>query len=71
MLGMLSFVAGIYYAVAAKNNLTPFFQISVWGRLFFTLGEIVLVVSGQAPLTLLIFALVEGSGAVWTYMCRK
>ncbi len=72
MLGMLSAVTGSYYMVAAKNNLIPFFKISVWGRLFFTLGEITLVVAGLAPMVLLLFAIIEGAGAVWTqYALRR
>ncbi len=71
MLGLLALVAGGYYYYSAGFELLPFFRATVVGRVVFTLGEVAFVLLGLAPAALLLFAVVEGAGALYTFYALR
>ena len=66
VVGALALVIGVYYLVAAKNELEPMLRASVPVRasVIFVFGA--LVALGLAPPALLGFAVVDLAAAFWT-----
>jgi len=62
VLGALAY----YYIVAAMNNLTPIFWATVYGRFGVLVAFVGLVLVKKAKPTLIIFGIIDASGAVWT-----
>ncbi len=71
VVGLLALVIGAYDIFAAKNGIKPFIKASIYVRLGFMLGTIMLVLIGQMPLTLIILGAVDGLAAVWTAFALK
>lgn len=69
--GMLAGFLGVYYIRAAAAGLTVFFAWTVSVRLsvFLFFGAFVLL--HLAPPVLLVFAIVDAAGAIWTWMALK
>lgn len=69
--GMLVGFLGIYYLRAAAAGLTAFFAwtVSVRWSVFLFFGAFVLF--GLAPPVLLVFAIVDAAGAIWTWLALK
>jgi hypothetical protein len=66
VLGALAIVVGFYYIRCAHANDRHFFKASVLGRGLFAALAVLLVVMGQAPAQLLLFAAMDVAGALWT-----
>ncbi len=66
VLGVVVFVLGCYYVQAARQEVTAFFQWTVWGRGAILVGFTLLVVAGQAAPALIIFGVVDAAGGAWT-----
>jgi len=71
VLGVVVFVLGLYYTQAGRENAVPFFRWSVWGRFTILIGFTGLVVSGQAPVPLILFGVIDAAGAAWTYVALR
>lgn len=71
VLGALAVVLGYYYWICGTAGAVPFIRASVLGRLVFAGLCIVLVVTGAAPVQLLVFVVVDILGAVWTARALK
>jgi uncharacterized protein YjeT (DUF2065 family) len=71
VVGLLALVIGSYDILAGKNNIKLLIEASVYVRLGFALGTILLVVFGQMPVTLILLGSVDGLGAFWTTMALK
>jgi len=71
VVGMLVGFLGTYYVRAAAVRFTPFFAWTVPVRLsvFGFFGAFVLL--GLAPPVLLLFALVDAAGALWTWRALR
>ncbi len=67
VVGMLVLFLGVYYLIAAKNNLMPFLAWSVRLRATVIIFFLVFVLTGLAPPTLLLFGAIDLAGAVWTW----
>ncbi len=57
---------GLYYFEAARNELVPFFRVTVLGRIIFALGIIAFVVLDLLEPLVLVFSLADVLGALWT-----
>ena len=57
-----------YYIVAAMNNLTPIFWATVYVRFGVLVAFVGLVLVKKAKPTLIIFGIIDASGAVWTLL---
>lgn len=66
VLGVLAIVVGFYYISCARRNDTPFFRVTVPGRLLFAALTVLLVVAFAAPWQLMLFGAVDVLGALWT-----
>lgn len=59
-------VLGFYYLVSVSRDLTPIFRASIFGRLFFTVVLVIMVLLGVAGWNLVLLGVVDVVGAVWT-----
>jgi hypothetical protein len=66
VLGATVVVLGFYYISGGRAQTTWFLRASVFGRTFGALVLFVLVLLGLAPLTFLLFGMVDLAGAAWT-----
>jgi O-antigen/teichoic acid export membrane protein len=66
VLGVVVVVVAFYYLQAARHELTPFIQWTVWARAVVLVGFVLLVVAGQAAPALILFGLIDAAGAAWT-----
>lgn len=71
ILGMLAFILGYYYLQASKNELKPFFQWTVYGRLAGFLMFCILGFGGFGPPVLILFGVIDGLAALWTHRCLQ
>jgi hypothetical protein len=66
VLGVVAMALGAYYIAAAREEATPFFRWTIWGRAFVFVGFTVLVMARVAAPPLILFGAVDAAGAVWT-----
>lgn len=66
VLGIPVGVMGAFFIAAARNNVTPFFHFTVWGRTIVLLAMTALILLQLAPPVLILFGLMDAAGAVWT-----
>lgn len=71
VLGAVVFNIGLYYIFMAPANHTLFLTLSVYTRMLILFWFVVFVVLDWAPLQLIIFGLVDGAGAAWTYLTLR
>ena len=71
ILGLLVMILGGYYAIAGRNNLVPFIKGTIYLRIFFLFGVIVLFASGEMPKEILPFGVIDLLGALWTMFALK
>ena len=66
VLGVVVFVLGCYYVQAARQDVTPFFGWTIWGRCLVLVGFTLLVAGGLVAPALIIFGVIDAAGAAWT-----
>jgi len=66
LVGVVTFILGVFFFYMARQNVRSFFYISMFGRGIFTLGILTLVLFYNAPISLLLFATVDTAGLLWT-----
>src|SRR5688572_23390070 len=66
VLGIVVVVMGSFFIAAARNNVTPFFHFTLWGRAIVLIGLTALILLQLAPPVLILFGLIDAAGAVWT-----
>jgi hypothetical protein len=71
LLGILVMILGGYYVIGGRNNLAPFIKGTIYLRLFFLFGVIVLFASGEMPKEILPFGIIDLLGALWTMFSVK
>lgn len=71
VLGSVVFAIGLYYVFMAPTNHTLFLILTVYARTSILIWFTAFVVVGWAPWQLILFGLVDMTGAVWTYMALK
>lgn len=71
LMGILVIILGSYYIIGARNNLKPFIKGTIYLRLFFFTGVMVLFVSGQMPKEILPLGIIDLLGAAWTIFSLK
>ena len=71
LLGLVSLVLGFYYMGAARAELTPFFRMTLYGRAAGCAGFAAFALAGWAPRFVLLFAALDGAGALWTFMALR
>ena len=71
IVGMTVLFFSIYYAVAARHDFRPFFQVSVATRLSVPLIFGALILAGLATWNILLFTPVDIVFAVWTWLALR
>ena len=71
VIGLLVIVVGSYEIISGRNNLMPLIKGTIYMRLFFFTGIVLLFVSGQMPKEILPLAIIDLLGAVWTILSLK
>jgi hypothetical protein len=66
LLGLMTLALSVYYIQSAREELTGFFRLTMWGRAVILLGTIALAGAGLVPRVIVIFGVVDAAGAVWT-----
>jgi len=68
ILGIVITSIGFYYLIAAQNELMVFFWATIVTRSVVGICFILFVLTKKTPPALVIFALIELAGAIWTYL---
>lgn len=71
LVGMLVFILGAYYFLAARNGFKPFFQWTVYGRVAGSVAYLMLVALKLAPTIFIVLAITDLLTALWTYHCLR
>lgn len=70
-LGLVVAVLGGYYLYFARQNVVPFFRATVPGRLVVAFGLVAFVILDLSGPALLMFAILDGAGAIWTWSSMR
>ncbi len=71
VLGAIVFNIGLYYVFMAPANHVLFLTLSVYTRMLVLFWFVVFVMLGWAPVQLILFGLIDGAGAMWTYLAIR
>lgn len=71
IVGVLATVLGIYYSMAARSELRPFFIASVPVRMSVLFIFVAFVLLKFAPPILIVFGLVDFLGSIWTWVALR
>ncbi|NND08810.1 MAG: hypothetical protein HKN87_20755 [Saprospiraceae bacterium] len=71
MLGLLAFIVGVYYTIAARHKLRELYIPSVILRYFAAFFMGVLWLTGEVEVMILLFAVIDVCGATWTLMTLR
>lgn len=71
VLGLLSAILGVFFFYCGRNEVVPYFRVSVVGRYAFAIGAVVLVITGLAPAPLLLFGALDTIGGTWTWLALR
>jgi hypothetical protein len=71
VVGMLLFLLGIYYILAAQKEMTDFFQWTVYVRASVILFLTAFVMLGFVKPILILIGVVDFLGAIWTGMALR
>ncbi len=71
VVGMLVFILGFYYFLAAKNELKLFFVATVYGRAAVLVFFIFFVLFDLAQPIIILFGTVDALAALWTHLSLR
>jgi hypothetical protein len=71
IVGLLVALLGVYYIYCAQNNAIAFIRISVYARVAFALGSLVLVLLKLTEPPILLFGALDTLGAIWTWLSLR
>ena len=71
LIGLLSLVIGAYDIVSARNDYRNYIRASIFVRLGFALGTLLLVLIAEMPSTLLLLGAIDVAGAIWTAIALR
>ena len=71
VLALVVLALALYHIHCARNDVVPFFQITVPGRIGFAIGLVALFLMGLSGAGLLLFAIIEILGAAWTWSALR
>lgn len=66
MVALMMMGLGFYYIVLGITEVKQFFLISTIGRTIFFLTSSIIIIMGKAPISMLIFGVIDLLTAVWT-----
>src|SRR3989304_4771548 len=65
LLGLMTLALSLYYIQAAREGVTAFFRLTLWGRSIILIGTIGLAAAGLVPPVIVVFGVVVAAGALW------
>lgn len=71
VLGAVVFALGIYYVFMAGSNNVLFITLTIYLRMFILIAFTSFAVIGWAPPQLILFGVIDASGAAWTYLSMR
>lgn len=71
VVGLLAIIIGCYDILSGRNNVKPLIKASIYLRILFFVGVLVLFISGQMPKEILPLGVIDLLGAVWTAFSLK
>lgn len=71
LVGALTFILGVFFIYMARKEARAFFYISMFGRGIFIFAIVVLIYFYDAPVALLLFALADLIGLLWTLVAYR
>lgn len=71
VIGLLVIIIGSYDILNGRNNVKPLIKASIYLRILFFLGILVLYISGQMPTEILPLGIIDVLGAIWTALSLK
>ena len=66
LLGVVTLALSFYYILAAYEEVLSFFQWTILGRSTVFVGVTALAFGGLVPAVIVVFAVIDAAGAVWT-----
>jgi hypothetical protein len=69
--GMFVLCFSFYYVLAARNELTIFIRLTVWGRIAVIFYFVFFILFISAPKALLLFGSIDLAAAIWTWLALK
>jgi hypothetical protein len=71
IVGLLVAIVGVYYIYCAQNNDMHFIRITMYGRVVFALGSLVLVLMHFIEAPILLIGALDTLGAIWTWLSLR
>lgn len=71
VVGMLVLVLAVYYTQTARLELTAFFWLTVYVRLFVIVFFTIFVIMGLVKPALILFGVIDFIGALWTWSALR
>lgn len=71
IIGLLALIIGAYDIFCGYSNIKSFIRLSVYIRLGFAAGTILLFVFQQMPAAITLFGIVDALGGLWTMLALK
>lgn len=71
VIGLLAIIIGTYDILNGRNNVKPLIKASVYVRLVFFLGVMILFATGQMPKEIIPLGAIDLIGAIWTALAIK
>lgn len=71
LLGLMTLALSVYYIQAAREEMTAFFRLTMWGRLIILAGTIALASAGLVPQVIVMFGVIDAAGAMWTAIALR
>jgi hypothetical protein len=71
VLGIVILPLGFVYTAIGRSGNADVIRSTIWSRLFVGAGFTLLAISGQAPLSLILFGAIDVATAVWTWFELK
>ena len=71
VLGVVVMAIGMLDLACARTNQVGFFRATVYTRTFAFISFLVFAVFGIAPMTLILFGVVDLVGALWTFVALR
>jgi len=71
IIGLLVIIIGSYDILNGRNNVLPLIKASIYLRLLFFIGVLLLFLTGQMPKEILPLGIIDLLGAIWTAFSLK
>lgn len=71
VIGLLVIIIGCYDILNGRNNVKPLIKASIYLRILFFIGILVLFISGQMTTEILPLGIIDLLGAIWTALSLK